>query len=669
VGYKAFISYRRGDASTAARWIRRRLLAFRPPPALLERLKPPQRAALVDGASYYLDTSYEFANEDFWTASIEPALRTSEWLIVVSSPSALLRLADGSENLVAREIDTFLRFHGEDEGRQRIVLALAPGAATDRFPGRLQALGRQWDWVDLRGLSRWGWIRPGASERLGDAFLKIAAALFQVPQDLLPVLRQEEARRLGRLRLAALGGAAAVMLTLSGALGWAVVERRQALRAEAQAIRNYEAARDSVDRLLGVVGGGLRDMQGIGVQTVDQALAQVDRLVTDLAHVNPGDPLLERSRAKMLHEFARTYQRAGDAVKARQIAEQGVKIRRHLAGILPGMPEIRADLASSLDLVGDLARAGRQYGDARAQFAEALTLRRALLDGAPGHGDRSEWLVGLSQSHVRLGDTDSDESGLDTVRGSTRGSTLVESAGGHYRASLALSADLYRREPQSERWQRELSWSFNKMGDFNLGAGRLDDAHAAYGHALCLRRGLLDRAGHNTRYASDVSWTLQKIGNARLASRDMAGAEAAFLESLVLRQRLVVRDVRDDRVLYRDYFLALERLAMLKQRTGQPDIVLALVHEAQRVRERLRDTDGSIPTELFVPDTTELERWARTMLGPEAAVSAERNADGILNAKVYAHASRLLTARGDTARCLADLEPVVASLASVEMAR
>jgi len=243
VKYRAFISYRRQDASAAARWLREKLLGFRPPAELLDRVTPERRVDLERRVAYFLDTSYQTASEDFWTANIEPALRESEHLIVISSPSALQARADGSDNWVAREIDTFLKIRGEEEGRRRIIIVLAAGAPDDRFPGRLDSLGTQWDWSDLRGVSRFAWARPGTAERLGDALLKIVARIHQVPQELLPILRQEEARKRGRLRVAVAAAAAAVIVGLSALSWWAV-------SAESEASRQRDEARVREARFL-----------------------------------------------------------------------------------------------------------------------------------------------------------------------------------------------------------------------------------------------------------------------------------------------------------------------------------------------------------------------------------------------------------------------------------
>ncbi|HZQ00056.1 MAG TPA: WD40 repeat domain-containing protein [Reyranella sp.] len=240
--YRAFISYRRQDATVVARWLRRRLLSFRLPREMLDELSPERRIDAERRVAYFLDTSYQSANEDFWTANIEPALKDTEYLIVLSSPSALQRRTDGSDNWVAREIDTFLKVYGDEEGRQRIIVALAPNAPTESFPGRLGELGTQWDWVDLRTVSLWQWLRPGVADRLSDAFLKVVARLYEIPQHLLPILRREEARRRARVRLLAASSAMVVIAALTAAFVWAMVERGNARLAEQRAVGQRDQA-------------------------------------------------------------------------------------------------------------------------------------------------------------------------------------------------------------------------------------------------------------------------------------------------------------------------------------------------------------------------------------------------------------------------------------------
>src|SRR5262249_19675298 len=107
-------------------------------------------------------------------------------------------------------------------------VAVTANASTEAFPEPLGTLGTQWDWVDLRAVSPFGWLRPRCGGRLDDACLKVIARLFDIPQHLQPLLTGEERRRRSTHPLLAAGIAAAMIVSLSVALGWAVVERHQA---------------------------------------------------------------------------------------------------------------------------------------------------------------------------------------------------------------------------------------------------------------------------------------------------------------------------------------------------------------------------------------------------------------------------------------------------------
>ena len=132
-----------------------------------------------------------------------------------------------------------------------------------------------------------------------------------------------------------------------------------------------------------------------------------------------------------------------------------------------------------------------------------------------------------------------------------------------------------------------------------------------------------------------------------------------------MRRRLVTRDVRDDKTLSRDYYFSIERLAVLKQQTNVPDVAFALVIEGKRVQQDLRLADGSMPASLQVPNLSAVESWARDTLLPQDLTRIELDPNSVLNAKVLAEASKLLTPRGDSGACLAELAKALAALAAV----
>lgn len=210
----AFISYRRLNGAIAARRLRRRLLDYRFPRPLREKLT-------FRPLTIYLDSLYERATNDFFKATIVPALRDSKHLIVVQTPAALRPRPDGQKNWVVREIETFRALPQRDE----ISVALAAGTTDDPLPADLHETLPNIERVDIRRLGALGF---GARDQV----LSFIAALHGVSSELMPELRREEARRRAATAWAVAVSALVALAVLALLLGWALVSREDARRAE-----------------------------------------------------------------------------------------------------------------------------------------------------------------------------------------------------------------------------------------------------------------------------------------------------------------------------------------------------------------------------------------------------------------------------------------------------
>lgn len=231
--YAAFISYRRKDSTPLANWVMQRLARVKPPASLLKLLTPQQRERFERrDRRYFLDREFQAANPHFWNDRLEPALRSSSFLIVVASREAFTPLRDGRPNWVVREIETFYEIHRDP---RRIILLLGPGSNSAELPPSLVKISKHWDWVDLRDFKAapWRWLsirRLGILER---ELMTIVAALFAVPTHLVPVLRKAQERRRRRAWMAAATAIASVLalLTLAGAVAWKQATISQLTRA------------------------------------------------------------------------------------------------------------------------------------------------------------------------------------------------------------------------------------------------------------------------------------------------------------------------------------------------------------------------------------------------------------------------------------------------------
>jgi Novel STAND NTPase 1 len=237
---------------------------------------------------------------------------------------------------------------------------------------------------------------------------------------------------------------------------------------------NFGVARETASNMIAATAQGLRDLKGISVTTIDIVLNAIDRAVQKLKDTYPDNPLVDLSRAAARFEFAKTYQATGNRALAVKVAMESLDIRKEItrydggeaaddaaAASFEAVPaDWRWDLSNSLELVGDLAREDNKIGEARESFLKALRIRTRLVAAAP---EKDDWALGVSLSYVRLGDL---EQRAD-----------LAAARSYYELAVRNAASFFLRNPNSERWQRELSFGFNKVGDVKLLPGSLALSH------------------------------------------------------------------------------------------------------------------------------------------------------------------------------------------------
>ena len=234
------------------------------------------------------DTSLS-ATPQLWP-SIEQALSQSRYLLLLASPEA------AASPWVGKEVDYWLTHKSPDT----LLIGVTDGTLSwnekkgdfnwkpkpplppvlkGRFPAEPK-------WVDLSA------YRDGADPRdarfieLGADF---AAAIHGTPKE--DLLSQEVRQQKRALQLAV--SAAAIMLLLAvGAVAAGIIARYQADRAE----KNFAAAKDTVDGLIFNIAQGLRNVEGMRVESIDKILGQVRSTVDKLAETDPGNVALMRSK-------------------------------------------------------------------------------------------------------------------------------------------------------------------------------------------------------------------------------------------------------------------------------------------------------------------------------------------------------------------------------------
>jgi hypothetical protein len=256
------------------------------------------------------DTSLS-ATPQLWP-SIEQALAQSRYLLLLSSPESAASpwvskeveywLAHKStDTLLIGVTDGTLDWDGKKGDFRWKPIPPLPAVLRGRFPAEPK-------WVDLTA------YRDGADPRDGrflDLGADFAAAIHGMPkEDLL----SQEVRQQRRALSLAVGAACLLLLLAIGAVTAGIIARNEANRAE----RNFAAAEDTVNGLIFNIAQGLRDVEGIRVESLDKILGQVRKTVERLTETDPGNPRLMRDKAVMLDEFAKTYLSAGNLTRRRE---------------------------------------------------------------------------------------------------------------------------------------------------------------------------------------------------------------------------------------------------------------------------------------------------------------------------------------------------------------
>ena len=165
-------------------------------------------------------------------------------------------------------------------------------------------------------------------------------------------------------------------------------------------------------------------------------------------------------------------------------------------------------------------------------------------------------------------------------------------------AALAGFQRLVALDPDNTEFQRDVSISYNRLGDIQLRLGHTDDALALYQNALDVRLKLVALAPDNTQFQRDVSVSYNKLGNIQLRLGNTDDALALYQNALDVALKLVALDP-DNTQFQRDASVSYEKLGDIQLRLGNTDDALALYRNAFDVALKLVALD---------PDNTEFQR-------------------------------------------------------------
>ena len=560
--YNAFISYSHAKDKPIAAALQ----------SVVQKLGKPwyRRRAL----RVFRDDASLSATPHLWP-TIEQALAQSRFLIVLASPEAAASL------WVTKEVVYWLEHKNAAE---TLLIAVTDGElvwdnAAGDFDWTVTPLppvlaGRLPDepkWVDLRA------YRDGTNPR--DAkFIELAAdfaaAVRGIPKD--DLLSQEVRQQ--RRALALAWSAAAALMLVTGVAAWqwnaAVKSERVAVGEKARAELNFSAAKETVDSVIFDLAQGLRDVEGMRVETVRRILGRAEAAVTKLMSRTGNDPNVRTSQAAMFSLFGDAYLRLGDTQLAADYAQKSLDVGRELVVSNPDNTVMQNNLAQSLTKFEEILVARGDLHGALAADRESLDIRRKLLAKEPDN-TRARWAVTVSLDSIgRVLMKQNDLSGaltrfresIDIQRdllakepGSpiwrngiatslvNTGSVLMlqgdlADAVAAYSESVDRSRELLKTDPNSSLFQRNMSVGLNKLGYALAGQGNLPGALAAYRESMDTVRKLIAKDPENSEYQNTLAFTLAELGNALMPKGDLNGALAAYQESLTIQRALSAKD-------------------------------------------------------------------------------------------------------------------------------
>jgi tetratricopeptide (TPR) repeat protein len=108
-----------------------------------------------------------------------------------------------------------------------------------------------------------------------------------------------------------------------------------------------------------------------------------------------------------------------------------------------------------------------------------------------------------------------------------------------YRDSLALREQLVKSDLSNAEWQRDLSVSYDRVGDVQIKQGDLPGAEKSYRDSLALREQLVKSDSSNAEWQRDLAVSYDYVGGVQMAQGNLVGTLKSYRVGLAIRQALV----------------------------------------------------------------------------------------------------------------------------------
>ncbi|WP_292427920.1 toll/interleukin-1 receptor domain-containing protein [Mesorhizobium sp.] len=570
--YRAFISYSSSDREAAEK-LQRALESYKIPKPLRGRSENYQSKRL---SPIFRDRSDLKAAADLGH-TIRDALKNSEYLIVLCSPSAAASL------WVEREI-SFFKGLGRPDNIIAVIVRGAPIAhhPLDEPQGAFpKGLLRSDDGSLVEPLAA-DMREQAADDRGGDGFnlakLKIVATLLGVS---LAELTQRQAEADRRQRRVAQIIAAGMLFLSAIASGAAWIAWNQSRKAE----QRLQAAVDIAARQISAT-TKYRDRYGVPTAVIKELLTSAERDFAGLISGDETSPMLVLQRTRLNLEFADLFNLVGDKQSQRKpislIAKSAADLdwleQRSTSALewigLSSVPDSAAVAMMRLKLYDAQAQESSYAGKYKEGIAFAQS-RIALSERWLSKTGELRWLRELAQGHCRIGSFNYQSGNLSA-------------SADEYQKCLETTRSLIqKRKDGADR--ADLMTAVSELATTLVEMDRRSEALALQREAADTVKLLVSTEQANTEYNRTELITLTRLGD-MVMSVDMDVGESLKLyeEALPISDKLTRSD--PSRLDWqRDRSILLERLASAHLREADQEDAAASLRSLGQADSNLQD--------------------------------------------------------------------------------
>ena len=237
-------------------------------------------------------------------------------------------------------------------------------------------------------------------------------------------------------------------------------------------------------------------------------------------------------------------------------------------------PQLKSSEAAALI---ETATSLLTIGDTAGALAAAEQARQIMMDLLASNPGSTDFQREVSVSYEQVGD-------VQVAQGDLVGALKS------YRDSLAIGERLAQSDPGNAGWQRHLSVSYQKVGDVQAAQGDLAAALKSYRDELAIAERLAQSDPGNAGGQRDLSVSYDKVGNVQVEQGDLAGALKSYRDGLAIAERLAQTDP-GNAGWQRDLSVWYEKVGDVQAAQGDLAAALKSYHEELAIAERLAQSD------------------------------------------------------------------------------